>query len=109
MRCDQCEMLSINGVACHESGCPNSGKTWDADREQWIKYVCCFTCGYPVEVGESCDCQDVSEDIEHCDRCTSAVEEGRIGLCDDCESLEEIDEVEDEETTLDADRITDFE
>ena len=23
MNCDQCEMLSINGHACHESGCPN--------------------------------------------------------------------------------------
>ena len=26
MKCDQCEMLSINGVACHEIGCPNSKK-----------------------------------------------------------------------------------
>ena len=24
MRCDQCEMVSINGVACHETGCPKS-------------------------------------------------------------------------------------
>ena len=22
-KCDQCEMLSINGVPCHEKGCPN--------------------------------------------------------------------------------------
>ena len=22
--CDQCEVLSINGLACHETGCPNS-------------------------------------------------------------------------------------
>ena len=22
--CDQCEVLTINGVACHETGCPNS-------------------------------------------------------------------------------------
>lgn len=26
MKCDQCEMLSINGVACHETGCPNADK-----------------------------------------------------------------------------------
>lgn len=25
-RCDSCEMLSINGVACHEIGCPDSWK-----------------------------------------------------------------------------------
>ena len=31
--CDSCEMCSINGVACHETGCPNSRKTWDAERE----------------------------------------------------------------------------
>jgi len=22
--CNQCEMLTINGVACHETGCPNT-------------------------------------------------------------------------------------
>lgn len=22
--CTQCEMLSINGLACHETGCPNT-------------------------------------------------------------------------------------
>jgi len=58
VRCDQCEMLSINGLACHETGCPNSRKTWDEDRQEWIAYRDCFECGYPVEMGESCDCQD---------------------------------------------------
>lgn len=24
MRCSQCEMLVINGVACHETGCPRA-------------------------------------------------------------------------------------
>jgi len=23
MPCDQCEMLNINGLNCHETGCPN--------------------------------------------------------------------------------------
>jgi putative nucleotidyltransferase with HDIG domain len=27
--CNQCEMISINGVPCHESGCPNEHKVWD--------------------------------------------------------------------------------
>ena len=55
--CDQCEMLSINGVACHETGCPNGGRTWNVERQQWVKYVDCFECGFQVEVGETCDCQ----------------------------------------------------
>ena len=28
MHCDQCEALMINGVFCHETGCPNSGSRW---------------------------------------------------------------------------------
>lgn len=33
MTCDQCEMISIQGVPCHETGCPNAWrgiKTCDA-------------------------------------------------------------------------------
>lgn len=26
-RCSQCQVLVIQGVACHETGCPNSKKT----------------------------------------------------------------------------------
>ncbi len=33
--CDQCEAVSINGMACHESGCPN---TWRNPRK-------CTACG----------------------------------------------------------------
>ncbi len=61
-KCDQCEQLRINGVVCHEIGCPNMGRTWDEDGERWIKYRACFECGCDVEVGESCDCQDLSQD-----------------------------------------------
>jgi hypothetical protein len=28
LKCNQCQLLSINGVACHETGCPNSGRAW---------------------------------------------------------------------------------
>lgn len=58
MRCNQCEMLSINGTPCHETGCPNSRKDWDEHRQEWIQYVDCFECGCPVEVGEVCGCQE---------------------------------------------------
>lgn len=43
MRCDQCEMLSINGVACHETGCPNARKRF-VDGE-WVKVYRCRECG----------------------------------------------------------------
>lgn len=26
VRCSQCESLVINGIACHETGCPNEKK-----------------------------------------------------------------------------------
>ena len=29
------------------------------------------------------------DDIEHCDRCTVALEEGQIGLCDGCQSIDD--------------------
>jgi hypothetical protein len=28
IKCDQCEALVINGVACHETGCPKQGRPW---------------------------------------------------------------------------------
>jgi hypothetical protein len=58
MRCDQCEMLSINGVACHETGCPNSRKTWVPDRGEWVLFLDCRECGYPVESGTVCSCYE---------------------------------------------------
>ena len=56
MHCNQCEPVRINGIFCHEIGCPNMHKTWDANRGGWIAYKDCFQCGCPVEVGEQCDC-----------------------------------------------------
>lgn len=50
MHCDQCEMLSINGHACHESGCPNRRARWDG--ETWIKQRVCFDCGCTVDASE---------------------------------------------------------
>ena len=50
VHCDSCEMLAINGVACHEQGCPRARK------------VKCFDCGgsyNPVdEDGFTQDCPD---------------------------------------------------
>jgi hypothetical protein len=34
--CDQCVAAMINGVFCHETGCPNSRKVWDAESAEWV-------------------------------------------------------------------------
>lgn len=96
MRCDQCQLARIQGLVCHETGCPNSGKTWDEDREQWIKYQDCFECGFAIEVGTACNCTEPIEDApEYEDQ-------------SDLEDLE-LDEPESEDFDANADRITDFE
>ena len=56
MKCDQCEALTINGVFCHETGCPNSGKVWDKSDQQWVRVYECPECG-----GKYFDRQDAAE------------------------------------------------
>ena len=34
--CDQCAALGINGVFCHETGCPNVRKVWDGVAGEWV-------------------------------------------------------------------------
>lgn len=36
IHCDQCNATMINGVFCHESGCPNMAKVWDPEYG-WIQ------------------------------------------------------------------------
>ena len=52
--CDQCQILGINGVACHETGCPNMGARWDEPTETWIKQRKCFDCGCTVNADDPC-------------------------------------------------------
>jgi hypothetical protein len=52
--CDQCEMLSINGIACHETGCPNMGARWDSESGEWIRQRKCFECGCTVDADSEC-------------------------------------------------------
>ena len=58
LRCDQCEMLFINGVACHETGCPNARSRWDEEFQEWVRQVKCFECGYTVDAGTDCCSQE---------------------------------------------------
>lgn len=52
--CDQCEMLSINGIACHEIGCINSNARWDHQELGWVRQRKCFDCGYTVDASDPC-------------------------------------------------------
>lgn len=52
--CPQCELLSINGVTCHETGCPNAGARYDSESGEWIKQRKCFTCGCTVDTDDLC-------------------------------------------------------
>jgi hypothetical protein len=63
IRCDQCEMLSINGIACHETGCPNMGARWDKESDTWIKQRKCFDCGCTVDADDTC-CSGEPSDTE---------------------------------------------
>lgn len=35
-KCNQCDSVYINGVFCHETGCPNRDKIYDKDEESWV-------------------------------------------------------------------------
>ena len=61
MKCDQCNALYINGVFCHESGCPNEKKKF-IDGE-WILMVNCFLCGFEIEEGSICPCEVREEEF----------------------------------------------
>lgn len=58
--CDSCRLLSINGIVCHETGCPNSGSRWDGQTREWVKQRKCFDCGYMVDIDDPC-CQATEE------------------------------------------------
>lgn len=60
MRCDQCEMVSINGVPCHEHGCPNRSSRYDRETGEWIKQRECRECGSTVDIDDPC-CSEESE------------------------------------------------
>lgn len=53
-RCDQCEAAMINGVFCHEHGCPNRSARYDRESETWVKQTECRECGNMVDDGGEC-------------------------------------------------------
>jgi len=79
-RCDQCQLMSINGIVCHETGCPDEWK--DVIREckecgtkfepQEREQGCCSPCCAASYYGGECEC-DSCEYASHPDpdRCRS--------------------------------------
>ena len=61
INCNQCEALMINGVFCHETGCPNSRKLWSG--HTWVKTRKCGECGDTVAEHTPC-CDWDHEDSE---------------------------------------------
>lgn len=63
--CDGCEVMSINGVLCHEAGCPDAWRDYKVEcpecgseffaLEQGQKF-CSEHCG-AMHNGWSCDCE----------------------------------------------------
>jgi hypothetical protein len=55
--CDQCQALRINGVLCHETGCPVAWKGHAVD---------CFVCGCEFVPEEKYDrtCPDCRADLD---------------------------------------------
>lgn len=60
LKCSHCELLRINGVVCHEIGCPNINARWDAARGEWVKQRRCMECGNRVDADDPC-CDAVPE------------------------------------------------
>lgn len=54
MKCNQCDAVMINGVLCHERGCPNMGRRYNAESGEWVKVHVCRECGNEYEEGETC-------------------------------------------------------
>lgn len=95
MKCDSCEVANINGVRCHERGCPSAWR--DEVRE-------CTECGqdfeptdrYQTQCGESCrasylglacdDCGDEANGSE-CPSCQAEMFQDCSGRmrCEECD------------------------
>jgi len=52
--CNGCELLSINGLSCHEHGCPNTNATWDSEQGEWVRTRTCFECGGECPADQEC-------------------------------------------------------
>lgn len=63
-RCNQCEAAMINGVFCHETGCPNTKARYDVESGEWVKQYKCFECGCMADADTICCSNDDYDDVE---------------------------------------------
>lgn len=109
VRCDRCAALMIQGVFCHETGCPNTHSRFDAESGEWVKQRKCFECGCTVDVTDLC-CNAQDSDFHLADaECGLEVEED--GFYEHEDTQDEIDELYDEDeedSSLSASDIRDF-
>ena len=95
MKCDSCQALMIQGVYCHETGCPNTNSRYDPETAAWVKQRVCRDCGYTVDADDECCAGDLEgigegEEDEGCEECGSLDE--RNCTCDqhpDTDSLQD--------------------
>ncbi len=52
IKCNQCNSAYINGIFCHETGCPNTNSRYDAEDEVWIPVYECRECGFEVDMDD---------------------------------------------------------
>jgi hypothetical protein len=66
MSCNSCQMIAINGIACHETGCPDAWRTIVAEckwcgqgfypETKWQE-CCCHTC-FTAYANVPCNCEE---------------------------------------------------
>lgn len=70
--CSSCEVLRINGMVCHETGCPEAWKDytinckWCGEEfkpEEKYQDCCSHTCTVAYH-NLSCDCKECNPDLE---------------------------------------------
>ena len=65
-RCNQCEALMIQGMFCHETGCPNTHSRYDSETGEWIKTRECFDCGFRCDADDPCCSATIEDDTAEC-------------------------------------------
>lgn len=87
-KCDQCDSCYINGIFCHETGCPNSN--WRPRVARKRNTAVCPYCGETVSITVECKgsiaCTDCAQELEEraCTNGNCVNEKVRDGLCRQC-------------------------
>lgn len=74
MKCESCDSVTINGVFCHEAGCPDAWKnhkysckwcgTEFTPESKEDSFVTCSHSCHVAYYGLSCDCEECFQELE---------------------------------------------